>query len=459
MEKWCILAAVLSVFVFIKDFKPSDPFVVQFLSGPWHNISTQVINRNIFPVGTYSFGIQLVITFLVTDYLRYKPLIVLSGVAGVVHWTLFIWTNQLRWLQVAEVLYGTFKAADIAFWSYIYARVDKSYYRRITCYTKSASFFGKFAAAIGSQALLIYGVVDLLDLNYVSLAVQICTTGIAVFLPRAPESVYFNKKQTPEAIGNEVKDANTKKLPTASDSLRELSLPELLWLHVKSAYSNYIVLRYSIWQALASCIYYQTQLYAQILWSSIATSEPATEVYWNGAVDALQTVSSAVIIFFAGFIPAQALQTHFTLAGLGWISFAQAGALLVISSTGSLWFAYGGHILYSVLHSFAVTLLSAEIARNICADSFGLVFGINASVTSVLQILVTVVVVDGVGLIKTSVADQVFIYSCVSATMGALFWVFALADLEMWWKQPIRLLRNRILINIGKPKTDDLEII
>lgn len=170
MENWCRAAIVLSLFGFLKDFRPSDPFVVQFLNGPWHNISAEQINQQVFPVGTYSYGIQLVITFLITDYFRYKPLIILSGLAGIAYWVLFIGTNALPWLQVAEVFYGTYKAADVAFWSYIYARVDKCYYQKITSYTKSSSHFGKFIGAVVAQALLFYGLVDYLDLNYVSLA-------------------------------------------------------------------------------------------------------------------------------------------------------------------------------------------------------------------------------------------------------------------------------------------------
>lgn len=170
MEQWGKIAIVLTLFGFLKDFRPSDPFVVQFLNGSWHNISAEQINQQVFPVGTYSYGIQLVITFLITDYFRYKPLIILSGVAGIGYWALFVGTKSLVWLQVAEVFYGTYKSADVAFWSYIYARVDKSCYQKITSYTKSASQLGKFAGAVGAQILLFYGLVDYLDLNYVSLA-------------------------------------------------------------------------------------------------------------------------------------------------------------------------------------------------------------------------------------------------------------------------------------------------
>ncbi|XP_058835349.1 thiamine transporter 1-like [Topomyia yanbarensis] len=446
MDQWRRIAAVLSIFAFIKDFRPSDPFVVQFLNGPWHNITTQDINQQVFPVGTYSYGAQLVVTFLITDYFRYKPLIVLSSLAGLVYWALFIWTSQLRCLQLAEVFYGTYKAADVAFWSYIYVRVERCHYQKITCYTKSAAMAGKFVAAVGSQALLVYGVVNFLDLNYISLAVQTCTATIALLLPAAPRSIYFNRtspeqrpadQTCPDSIPQTTKVSTTLTIP------ERLSALQLLWFHVKSAYSNFTVLRYSIWHALASCVYYQTVVYNQVLWRTIG--EPAHDmIHWNGAVEAITTICAAGITFSAGFIPSKTLQTRFTLAGLVWILFAQAGSLLVAATTSSMWIAYGAHIFFSVLYSSTSSLLSAQIAQHIFRDSFGLVFGINAAVGSLLQIVLTLAVVDGAGLFQTNIFSQFVVYSCICVAMGALFGGFLLMELgKQWWKCLITLVTDR----------------
>lgn len=440
MEPWGKIAIVLTLFGFLKDFRPSDPFVVQFLNGSWHNISAEQINQQVFPVGTYSYGIQLVITFLITDYFRYKPLIILSGVAGIGYWALFVGTKSLVWLQVAEVFYGTYKSADVAFWSYIYARVDKSCYQKITSYTKSASQLGKFAGAVGAQILLFYGLVDYLDLNYVSLAVQLCTTSIAVFLPSAPKSIYFNRSAT--SIPSEKYHArnDSSSPPTVGDeAIAKLSAMELLWFHAKSAYSNFTVLRFSIWYAVASCIYYQTVLYVQVLWKTISGTATTKVVHWNGAVEAVLTISSAVITFCAGFVPAKMLHVPYALAGLSCISFMQGGILLISGLTGNLWVAYGAHICYSILHAFTITLLCSEIAGNICRDSFGLVFGINAMIGSVLQCLLTVVMVN-----CSTIKGQFVVYAGVSGGMGVLFSVLLMVELRKWWKIVFYMVKARL---------------
>lgn len=437
MEQWRSIALVLSLFGFLKDFRPSDPFVVQFLNGPWHNVSAEQINQQVFPVGTYSYGVQLVITFLVTDLFRYKPLIILSALAGIVYYVLFIWTKALVWLQLAEVFYGTYKAADVAFWSYIYVRVDRSCYQRITSYTKSSAQVGKFVAAVSSQALLVYGLVDYLDLNYVSLAVQLCTTAIALFLPSAPKSIYFNQPAAPA-----ISSTKDPPAPVAAESgitaeVEKLSALQFLWFHVKCAYSNFTVLRFSIWYALATCVYHQSVLYVQVLWRTIGGK--AAVVYWNGAVEAVLTICGAAITFGAGFVPAKVLQMPNALAGLSWISFMQGGALLTSGLATSLWVAYGAHILYTILQAFTVTLLSAEIAKNIGGDSFGLVFGINAMVGSVLQCLLTAIVVN-----CTTIRGQFAVYAGLCIGIGVIFCIFLLVELKKLWKVLFYVVKMRM---------------
>ncbi|XP_038114186.1 thiamine transporter 1 [Culex quinquefasciatus] len=443
--KWHTIAAMLSMFGFLKDFRPSDPFIVQFLNSSWHNLTKEQITQDLFPVGTYSYGTQLVFTFLITDYFRYKPLIILAGIAGILHWGLFIWGPSIFWLQVAQVLYGTFKAADVAFWSYIYARVEKCRYQKITSYTKSASLLGKFGAAVGSQILLAYGVVDYRDLFLISFAVQCCTTTIAIFLPSAPKSVYFNRAPPEKSDSPDQSTDSPEKPPRTSVSSEGTESPtdppvehlgplQLLWFHVRAAYSNFTVLRYSIWSALASCIYYQTMQYVQVLWSTVAGVR-TRDLQYNGAVEAVLTMCGALITFSAGFVPSRALKVPNSLVGLGWITLLQGGILLGAALGHNLWICYGAHIGYSVLHSFVMTLLSAEIAKNICRDSFGLVFGINAAVGSILQIIFTLILVDGAKLFHRDIIGQFMVYSGVLGVLGVLFCVFAIVELRGVWRR------------------------
>jgi len=58
------------------------------------------VNQDIFPVGTYAYLSQLVVVFLVTDFLRYKPVIILDGMFGIMTWSLLIVGKDILTMQV-----------------------------------------------------------------------------------------------------------------------------------------------------------------------------------------------------------------------------------------------------------------------------------------------------------------------------------------------------------------------
>lgn len=103
METWLKISLMLCLFGFLKEMRPSDPFVYEFLSGEWRNITSEEVIRYVYPVATYSYLSQLVIVFLITDLCRYKPLIIVLGLSGIVVWSMLLWTYSLWELQVLEV--------------------------------------------------------------------------------------------------------------------------------------------------------------------------------------------------------------------------------------------------------------------------------------------------------------------------------------------------------------------
>lgn len=103
METWLKVSLLLCIFGFLKEFRPSEPFIYEYLIGPWRNITDQQVNQEVYPVGTYAYLAQLGVVFLITDLCRYKPLIILLGLSGIVVWGMLIWTTNLFELQILEV--------------------------------------------------------------------------------------------------------------------------------------------------------------------------------------------------------------------------------------------------------------------------------------------------------------------------------------------------------------------
>lgn len=60
------------------------------------------MNQDIFPVGTYAYLAELVVVFLVTDFLRYKPIIIVDGIFAILTWSLLIWGKDVLTMQVIK---------------------------------------------------------------------------------------------------------------------------------------------------------------------------------------------------------------------------------------------------------------------------------------------------------------------------------------------------------------------
>jgi solute carrier family 19 (thiamine transporter), member 2/3 len=101
---------------------------------------------------------------------RYKPLIVLLAAAGVSIWSIFLLADSVLSLQIVEIIYGTYCACEVAYFSYIYAKTDKQNYQVVTSHTRAAMFVGRFVAATSSQLLVFFQIMDYRQLNFLTLS-------------------------------------------------------------------------------------------------------------------------------------------------------------------------------------------------------------------------------------------------------------------------------------------------
>lgn len=122
MLSWIQVTLILCAFGLMREIRPSEPFVSEFLLGEWRNITEDQLNREVYPIGTYSYLALLVIVFLVTDFLRFKPIIILSGLSGISVYAILLWTESLAWLQATQFFYGLYMATEVAYFTYIYAK-------------------------------------------------------------------------------------------------------------------------------------------------------------------------------------------------------------------------------------------------------------------------------------------------------------------------------------------------
>ncbi|XP_072935632.1 thiamine transporter 1-like [Epargyreus clarus] len=412
MQAWIKITLILCAFGTLREIRPSEPFVTEFLLGEWRNITETQLNRDVYPVGTYSYLAQLVLVFLITDFLRFKPVIILSGLSGISVYVVLLWTESLEWLQVSQFLYGMYMATEVAYLTYIYAKVESDKYPRVSSYTRIAALTGRFLSGVSSQLLTHFDVMDYRDLNYITLCAQVLATCWAFLLPAVPYGIYFHRK----SVAN-VQDAPIK-TPPGNDIKKSLrtnivEASTLIARHARAAYSRPKVLAWSALYAVALALFVQTQTYMQLLWKQIQEDSNAPVAY-NGAVEAAQTLLGAAGALAAvrarGVLPAPAAA-------------AQAAALLAATGARNVYVSYAGYVAVGVLFHYTITHASAKIAGQLCDDScFGLIFGINTLLGTGLQSILTLILIQT---LELSIYTQYY-------SLSALYLVLAVCWLLGW---------------------------
>lgn len=69
---------------------------------------------------------------------------------------------------MVQICYGFFMAAEVAYYTYIYAKVNKEEYQRVTGYTRASFLAGRFLASTIAQILISLKLMNVRDLNYIS---------------------------------------------------------------------------------------------------------------------------------------------------------------------------------------------------------------------------------------------------------------------------------------------------
>lgn len=255
---------------------------------PW-----QVTNV-ITPVLTYSYMAVLVPIFLLTDYLRYKPVLVLQSLSHISIWLLLVFGTSILAMQLMEFFYGVTMAARIAYSSYIFSLVAPSRYQRMASYSRSSVLLGVFTSSVLGQLCVTLGDVSFRTLNYVSLGFVSFGFILTLFLERPQRSLFFNR---PKEAGDGAAPNELDKMAEGDSGGRTQDWQEAAlcrMLREMGALIRHPQLRlWSLWWVFNSAGYYLMLYYVQILWNEIYPAVSERWVY-NGGVDAASTLLGMV---------------------------------------------------------------------------------------------------------------------------------------------------------------------
>ncbi|XP_054458899.1 thiamine transporter 2-like [Anoplopoma fimbria] len=420
---WVGPTVPLCIYGFCSMMRPIEPFMTEFLTGPYKNLTTEQVTRQVYPVWTYSSLVLLIPVLLVTDFLRYKPVIILQGFSQLTAFLLVLVGSGVRSAQFAFFSYSIAVAADVACLSYIYSVVSPSFYQRVTGYVKGAVLLGYGLGALLGQLLVSLGGVSLYCLAIVTLVSVSIALITSFFLPM-PETSLFHKGTCSAQQGSSGEDSHDSESQDFSTWMKSVMaarhvarMLRTLALDCKKCYSSIAVLFFCIWAATGRCGFYQVTGYVQLLW---VYKQPHNFTAYNGAVDGISTLAGAAATVAVGH-----LSLEWSVWGelvLGGFTFLIAGALFLMDLTDSIWISYTCFFIFKTVYMQLSTICTFQIAKMLNRERYALVFGMNSFVGTILQSVLTAIVISSKSL-QLTITLQFLIYASYFVAISLLFTV------------------------------------
>ncbi|KAK2856950.1 hypothetical protein Q5P01_005685 [Channa striata] len=430
-RKWKWSVMFLCFYGFMTSIKPGEPFITPNLLSLEKNFTRQQVTNEITPVLTYSYMAVLVPAFLLTDLLRYKPVLIIQGISQVVIWLIMLLGTTLLQMQFMEFFYGITMACRVAYSSYIFSLVSPVLYQRVAGYSRSSVLLGVFTSSVLGQLCLSLGNITFYTLSAVSLGFVSFGLLLSVGLPWPKRSLFFNRTQsqgqkelaTVAATESELDKMNPKSsrppkaAPFCSITHWKDSVFLQMLLEVRNLVKNPNLRLWSLWWVFNSTGYYLVLFYVHILWNKADDKK-----IYNGGVEAASTLLSAVMSFIAGFVKIR--WSVWSELVIGIITALQAGLLLLMVTTENIWVCYIAYVLFRGFYQFLVPIATFQIASSLTKELCALVFGINTFLGTILKSIINLIVSDKRGL-ALDVHAQFYVYFIYFTFLTVVYFVCA----------------------------------
>ncbi|KAG7479063.1 thiamine transporter 1-like [Solea senegalensis] len=454
---WRFPTTLLCIYGFFSTVRPLEPFLFPYLTGPDKNLTTEQVNNQIFPVWTYSYLSALVPVFLLTDWLRYKPVVVFQCVVLFINTAMLLWTKSVPAMQAMEFFYGAVTASEVAYFSYIYSVVDQKRYRKATSFCRSVQLLGYTVGSVLGQLLVSFNLLSYDNILVLTLVLTTIALLDSCLLPMPQQSMFFHRRRPGQNTATEGRRSSadgTKHARISTISLEGMRGEEVdnsrergeavseqretgpqavdfvesdgaesctkvllqLWNDFRQCYSSRQLLYWSVWWAMATCGYNQTINYVQVLWEHVEPSQNFS--IYNGGVEAVSNLMSAATAYGIGFTEVR--WEKWGELALGGFSGLGAGALFLMTFINNIWVCYISYAIFKSLYMLLITIAMYQIAADLSMERYALVFGTNNFGALALQTIITSVVVDSGGL-GLAIIPQFTIYASYFSFIAVLF--------------------------------------
>ncbi|XP_041433691.1 solute carrier family 19 (folate transporter), member 1 L homeolog isoform X1 [Xenopus laevis] len=418
--QWKFLLFYLCLYGFMTQLRPGESFITPYLLSTERNFTREQVTNEITPVLSYSYMAVLVPVFLLTDYLRYTPVLILQSLSHISVWLLLIFGTDVIAMQFMEFFYGITMAARVAYSSYIFSLVSPTNYQRAAGYSRSSILMGVFTSAVLGQLCISLGGVQYRTINYISLSCMVLGLFLTFFLQRPKRSLFFNKNISKHQNGIHLSEEPKASTGTKAGGLcsrwRDFVIIRML-MELKGTVRHPRLRLWSLWWIFNSAGYYLMLYYVQILWNTVYPATDNRKVY-NGGVDAASTLLGAITSFAAGHIKIR--WNLWSELVIGLVTAFQAGLLILMNTTENIWVCYVAYILFRSSYQFLVPIAIFQIASNLSKELCALVFGVNTFFATILKTIITIIIADKRGL-ALSVHPQFYVYFVYFTVLAVLY--------------------------------------
>ncbi|XP_032888934.1 thiamine transporter 1 [Amblyraja radiata] len=478
-SRWLHPTALLCLCGFFSNVRPSEPFLTPYLLGPDKNLTEQQV-KEVFPVWTYSYLVLLFPIFLATDYLHYKPVIIIQCAALMVTFFMLLYARGLLAMQFMEFFYGMVTASEVAYYSYIYTMVDFNMYQKVTGYCRCATLVGYTVGSIVGQILISFTVVSLFHLHVISLVCAAVALFASILLPMPQKSIFFHRVIR-DCNSKDIRDEGARSSSKGLESSSLLSCGDaeklvhshllkptdanpythritnktplkgiyhvlaLLWKTLMECYSSGTLLCWSVWWALSTCGYFQILNYVQILWEKIYPSQNS-QIY-NGMVEAASALLGAGAAFIVGYVKIS--WSMWSEVALLIFSTVIVAVLYIMATVQHIWVCYSCYIVFRIIYMMLITIATYKIAANLSVELYALVFGVNTFIALVLQTVLTLIVVES-NMLNLTIFGQFLAYTVYFAAIAMLFLIFGAYSVMKKYSGEVRTAENSSECRDGK---------
>lgn len=435
MEEWLKISLCVSLFATFRDFRPVDSFYTSYLTSPAVNFTTEQVTEDIYPINSYATTSLVIIMFLVTDYVLYRPIVMLDALSSIVMFLLVLEPVTLFKSKLSMVFLGLTSASELAYMSYAYAKIrDRRLYQKMTGIVRGSNLLGKCLSSTFAQIAVSFLHLEYGLLVYISLAGSIIAFVVTFFLPPVNSSIYFHpesKKTANTKVNYNTfysqyhKDLGSCFVEKSPKPVRVVF--DQLYAELKDAYTNPYLLKYGIWFAFATGVYFQVLTYNDVLYLELNELDQVNNKLYNGGVDALAFITGALSSYLIGFLKVDWKSRSDLFLFVG--SLLSCVTLCVCYVTTSLNLVYIMYIMFCFVFQSMNVVARSETAKHLKHDSFAFIFGVVFFISLFMSSVFTYLFVQDT-FIAIPVNVQFLLYGLING--GLALWFFFQMCIKKW---------------------------